>query len=104
MVAETVTVAPTLGILVLVVVALILWSRSRGRKRDTTRECPHCRERMRGEASVCPHCQRESEPWQFHDGRWWRRDGENWEYLAASGDGGTVWRKFVQDAAATRTP
>lgn len=104
MIAETVTVAPTLGILVLVVVALILWSRSRGRTRVMSRECPHCRERMRGDASVCPHCHRESEAWQLKDGRWWRRNGEGWEYLASTGDGGTVWREYRQEAAATRAP
>ena len=54
------------------------------------RECPHCKEPMRRDASVCPHCQRESEAWEFRDGRWWTSDeaGERW-YSEASGD----WRE-----------
>lgn len=36
-----------------------------------SRECPHCKSRIRRDASVCPHCQRESSPWIFHEGRWW---------------------------------
>jgi uncharacterized membrane protein YeaQ/YmgE (transglycosylase-associated protein family) len=45
-----------------------------------TRECPFCKTSIRRDASVCPHCQRESEPWQFHNGLWWvhRDDGAYW--------------------------
>ena len=38
---------------------------------QAVRECPHCKESMRRDAGVCPHCRRESEPWQFWEGRWW---------------------------------
>ncbi|MGH2685992.1 MAG: hypothetical protein ACRDJP_11060, partial [Actinomycetota bacterium] len=36
------------------------------------RECPHCFREMHAQAVVCAFCGRESEPWRFHDGRWWR--------------------------------
>jgi hypothetical protein len=38
------------------------------------RECPHCKEGMRRDASVCPHCRRDSDPWQYWEGRWWATD------------------------------
>jgi hypothetical protein len=49
---------------------------------EPRRECPHCRESMRRDARVCPHCRSESEPWMFHENRWW----------AKSDDGAWWWR------------
>jgi hypothetical protein len=44
------------------------------------RECPHCKEEMRRDASVCPHCQRDSPPWQLHEGRWWVQVNGEWKW------------------------
>lgn len=47
------------------------------------RECPLCREQMRRDASLCPHCRSPSEPWQFHEGRWWVTRSSGAYYLDA---------------------
>lgn len=58
-----------LGLLGVLIAALSTPGGSGGQR--ATRECPHCKEAMRRDASVCPHCQRNSEPWIFHENRWW---------------------------------
>ena len=35
-----------------------------------TRDCPHCKQRMRADASVCLSCQRESEPSEGDELSW----------------------------------
>lgn len=45
------------------------------------RECPHCKEQMRRDARLCPHCRTESEPWMWHEGRWWVTRGDVSYYL-----------------------
>ncbi|HEX6206765.1 MAG TPA: hypothetical protein VF058_00240 [Actinomycetota bacterium] len=51
------------------------------------RQCPHCLETMRRDAAVCPHCQRESDPWQLRDGHWWStRDGRSYRYNEQNGE------------------
>jgi hypothetical protein len=52
------------------------------------RECPFCKSQIRADASVCPHCQRESPPWQFHEGSWWTKDdrGRDVRFNADSGE------------------
>lgn len=64
--------------------AYVAFARPRPRvwsARGTMRECPHCLEPMRREAPTCPHCHRDSEPWHFHEGRWWIKDDIGWRYL-----------------------
>jgi hypothetical protein len=101
--AETVTLVPPLAWVLIALVVLVVWLGRRNTRNMFSRECPHCREKMRGDASVCPHCQRESEPWLHQDGNWFRRDpAGDWEYLDRSGDGVTRWRKT--ESAATREP
>jgi len=92
------------GLLVplVIIVGGIVLLRSRARTKFYSRECPHCKERMRGDASVCPHCQRESVAWQQKDGRWWRQTDGGWEYLDTTGDPHR-WRPF-EGSAATREP
>jgi hypothetical protein len=62
-----------MAIAVLVVVAGVRLSHG-GRRLSMAvhrRECPACKEAMRRDASICPHCRTPSEPWTFHDNRWW---------------------------------
>jgi glutaredoxin len=74
-------------------VILVLVLNPPGEKTDaTSRECPHCKEAMRRDASVCPHCQRDSEPWTFHDGRWWMKNERGWVWLDEPKQ---EWREFV---------
>ncbi len=57
------------------------------------RECPYCKEPMRRDAGTCPHCRKESEPWRFHEGRWWARDAKGtWQWLD---DHARVWTPFT---------
>jgi hypothetical protein len=63
-------------ILILVVAGIVTIVRRSGRRQSRSmmagrRECPACKEWMRRDASVCPHCRTATEPWTFHDGRWW---------------------------------
>ena len=59
------------------------------------RECPYCKEPMRRDAGTCPHCRKESEPWRFHEGRWWARDAQGvWQWLD---DHARIWRPFAND-------
>jgi hypothetical protein len=83
----------------LILVVLIMWLDRHAARNTFSRECPHCRELMRGEASVCPHCQRESEAWQQDGGFWWRQSEAGWEYLDSGAWPGR-WRR----SAATREP
>ena len=85
----------------LIVVGFLVWlARSRTRNTTTMRECPSCKKRMRGDATVCPYCQRESTPWTFKDGRWWRMGEQGqWEYLRSMGDGGSRWVPFQEPTA-----
>ncbi|HVC85789.1 MAG TPA: hypothetical protein VNC40_00035 [Gaiellaceae bacterium] len=48
------------------------------------RECPLCKEWMRRDASVCPHCRNESPAWTLHEGRWWFRAAEGWQWFDES--------------------
>ena len=49
------------------------------------RECPFCKEGIRGDASVCSHCQRESSPWAWNDNHWWKLDTDGrWVWLDES--------------------
>lgn len=43
---------------------------SRSIHNSMKRECPFCKEGIRGDASVCSHCQRESPAWTWNDNRW----------------------------------
>jgi hypothetical protein len=46
--------------------------------------CPHCYRQMPARAVVCASCHRESEPWTFRDGYWWRTsESGKPEYLDA---------------------
>jgi len=38
------------------------------------RPCPACRQRIPRASQQCPHCRTESQPWIFHEGRWWIYD------------------------------
>ena len=58
-----------------------------------SRECPFCREAMKAEASVCPHCQRDSDPWRFHEGRWWISRGGEWLWYDQRS---RSWREYAQ--------
>lgn len=53
---------------------------------EGTRECPHCKERMKVDASVCPHCHRESPPWVWRDGSWFvtNENGSTYRYDPSS--------------------
>jgi hypothetical protein len=57
------------------------------------RECPAGKEWMRRDASICPHCRTASEPWTFHDGRWWVVRTDATYYLH---DHSQTWRRFEQ--------
>lgn len=49
------------------------------------RECPFCKEGIRGDASVCSHCQRESTPWTWNDNHWWKLETDgSWVWLDES--------------------
>lgn len=64
------------GFVALVALAVVggVWLSRGGRHSSTAlarRECPACKEWMRGDASICPHCRTPSQPWSFANGRWW---------------------------------
>lgn len=66
-------------------------------QRETTRECPHCKEAMKRDASVCPHCQRDSQPWKWENGYWWARRDEQWLYLDERKNEWVRWKGFEED-------
>ena len=58
------------------------------------RACPHCFREMHAQAGICMFCRTQSEPWRFHEGRWWRvsLSGQQ-EYLDAKS------RRWVEPAS-----
>jgi hypothetical protein len=87
-------IGAVLGLIGLVVVAVMTPQQS-ALPSKRTRECPHCKERMRRDASVCPHCQRDSDPWTFHDGFWWvKRDSGDYYYDETKNE----WIRFEPSA------
>jgi hypothetical protein len=58
------------------------------------RACPHCGSAMEAAERTCPACSRESEPWVFNEGLWWKSidgirhalDPKSLEWLRDSGD------------------
>jgi predicted amidophosphoribosyltransferase len=83
-------------VLILVVAGIVAIVRRSGRRRSRSitadkRECPTCKEWMRRDASVCPHCRMASEPWTFHDGRWWVIRPDATYYLDERSQ---TWRRF----------
>lgn len=63
------------GLVVLAIAVFVAVRISRGERRPShtiaERECHACKKWMRRDASACPHCGTPTEPWVFHDGRWW---------------------------------
>jgi hypothetical protein len=77
-----------LGIIGLIIVLLATPSQAAaiGGPRSVTnsmkRECPFCKEGIRGDATVCSHCQRESPAWTWNDDHWWKLDTDGrWVWL-----------------------
>lgn len=69
------TTAIGLVILGLIAGNLVFWVKRHEEPapQSVMRECPHCKSAMPRDASVCATCRRDSEPWQFHEGRWWAK-------------------------------
>jgi hypothetical protein len=65
------------------------------------RECPQCKEQMRRDASLCPHCRSASEPWTYHEGRWWVTRPSGSYYLDAHSQ---QWARFEPHPTAPSPP
>jgi hypothetical protein len=86
----------SLLLVLLVVVAIVAIIRRSSRTRSLLmvagrRECPACKEWMRRDASICPHCRTPSDPWTFHDGRWWVVRANATYYLDEASQ---TWERF----------
>jgi hypothetical protein len=47
---------------------------------------------MKRAASVCPKCGHDSEPWVFHEGKWWVKRSDGDYYLDEARNEWVQWR------------